>query len=816
MERIAKFIVKIRYILFGLFIALTAVCVYLFFLVKTNYDMTKYLRDTSDSKIALSEMEKTFGEITVVDIVFISKEDLLVNKKKIENLDSVVLALFEDNSQYVKTNNYLLKVYISEGIYSDSTAKVIDEMQDLLTITPHYMSSTSVSFSFLQKAVNQDMVYIVLIGMAVLIIILFLTCSSWIDPLVLVIALGVGIVINLGTNIFLGEISFITRAICIVMQFALSIDFSVVFLHRYKSERALTESKVEALKNTLKAVIIPIGVSAITTIVGLIALTFMDFRIGLDIGLVLAKGVIIGLLTTFLFMPTLLLFFDKLIIKTAKKKRVRPEKKEGSKNRFLNFQVKTRIIIPVFIVAITVVCFIVQRNEEYSYKMTTSKDNSALIVTDKNYIENVFGKSNNFVIVMDENNPKELELINYLENYRYDGKKVFNNIQSIVKRRLNEPMDVETMSTYVDEYMHFKQLFVDAYANFPLIASIFPNASETSLELVISYFYNEMGKDPTTDSVTPLEFLSFMATDSSGHGKINDMVTSIKTTLKGLTFNLIPIDSIVDGIIDAPKVQASVDEYNDMAITAMSLLKNGTKVRILLNMNMDIASEDSFSVVRDLRVRIKEIHPGASIISETGFFVDIKQAFSKDMNLVNIITIVGIFLCVLLAFRNPVFPLILVTILQASTYIAAAISHSSFSSMFFLTYIIVMCIMMGACDDYAIVFADYYKEERTTKDKKASLKASFGKAIIPVITSGGILIITALIVGLASQVKIISDIGFLLALECSIAVILIIFVLPQVIYLCDKILLWDPVAAISRKIKQKKERKKETKDDKLQ
>lgn len=817
MEKIAKFIVKIRYLLFGGFVGLFIVMSVCFFMVGTNYDMTKYLRENSPSKEALTQMEETFGQISVVNLVFTEEQDLYKYKEQIQSIDGVILVLHEDSAAYVQDNNYLLKIFISEGIYASRTAEIVRELSGLLKDCPYHMASASVSFTFLQDAVGRDMIFIVLIASAVLLVVLFITCSSWIDPLLLGLTLFVGIVINMGSNLILGEISFITRAICMVMQFALSMDFSVVLLHRYKEERETAGSKTEALVTALKSTVVPVGIAGITTIAGLVALAFMDFKLGFDIGIVLAKGVIISLLTTFLFMPALLYFFDGLIQKTKKKAKKAssgtaeetPEKPAKETGGFTKFQISTKIILPVLVVLLSVGGFFLSSGTVYSYQVSTSKNAGSKIVGDELRMQEIFGYNNSFVVVMDRDDESELQLVDYLSAYTYNGKLVFNDIQSIVLRKLDVPMTVDEMIAYAELNLGLKALVVEAVTANPPLSLLSPVVVDglvgAGIHETVSYIYEQagVGRD---GRMSPLEILDFLSTKPDKPGFIEQVTAQIKAFIK-TTLPFVNADEVVDMFFDGAVIQQSIDDLNEMALTSLTLLRNSNKVRMVLNMNMPVASEDSFAAAGELRKELLKINPNLGIVSETAIFSDIQVAFSKDVQMVSLITIIGIFLCVLIAFKNPLFPLILVFILQASSWISNSIVNIAFPPLFFITHIMVMCIMMGACDDYAIVFADYYKEERLLHDKKKSLREAFRKSIVPILTSGSILVLSALIVAFATEVQIISDIGLMLALECTIAIGLIIFALPQIVYLFDKFLLWNPVSALKEKFKRRKLKK---------
>ncbi|MDR1697520.1 MAG: MMPL family transporter [Erysipelotrichaceae bacterium] len=803
MNKIATMIFKSKYVLFGIILSLFAVMFAACFYVGTNYDMSKYLSENSATRIAMEEMNESFGEITILELAFEDQDTLNKYKPEIKELDGVILALHENTSEYVQDNKYLLRVFISHGIYSSEAAKLVRAIHQMLQSDPYYLASTTTSFTFLQDATNRDVVYIILIASAVLLVILFLTSSSWIDPLILALALFIGIIINLGSNIFLGEISFVTRAICIVMQFALSLDFSIVFLNRFKEERSTTNDKKTAIVKTLRVTIVPLGIAALTTIVGLVALMFMEFKLGFDIGLVLAKGVIISLLTTFLFMPALLSLFDKAILKTKKKTLRSRIFHSDLKNTdikltaFTKFQTKSAIIIPFLLVGVTATCLLITPKINDAYQTTTSKNPTAKVVSDAKVIENTFGYTNSFIVVFNRNDEVETEIVTWLRTYEINRQPSFNRIESIVDRKLEVPMTAEEMSEYIKTYLNLEQRFNEIIAGSPL-QFLIPDGLVSELVTVgttamVSYVYREVA--PQNGTMTVLETLDYLANESAADATIAVMMDRIKEILN--TYLPYDVSPYLDSLEINERIKVALNELNYSAQTAMTLLRSSDgKARVIANLNLAPSNGKAFEITRELRMVLMTLDDDVHIVSESLILADIEEVFSQDLLLINLITIIGIFIFVLIAFRNPVFPLILVALLQASSIIANCIVSFSFPPMFFITHILVMCIMMGACDDFAILFADYYKEERTQYEKKLSLQNATKKSLPSILTSAAVLILSALIVAFATEVQVIADIGLMLAIECGIAILLIIFVLPQMIYLFDKWLLFDPIAAI--------------------
>ena len=394
MKKIAKFIVKSRYVLLSIFVVLIALSSVLMSKVNINYNLMTYLDKNSTSTVSLTKMEDEFGAVGQCQVLVtnVKYDNALEIKTKIENVSgvaSVVFAQNENDREYYnnETNDALYKVFLTTGNFDTKSYETIDNIKNTLNDYTISLNGGSVESEFLTNAMERDMVIILIVVLVVVFIILSITSSSWLEPVLFLIIAGGAILINMGTNILLNYIpyisnsmSFITKSIAAVMQLALSMDYAIVLLHAYKEETEKGLNKCDAMTMALTRSFAPVSSSSITTIAGLVALMFMSFSIGFDVGLVLAKGILISLLSVFLFMPGLLLLSDKLLLKTShkpldliiknsinnkKEKRIKNGKKVYS---LTNFQERTKIIIPVC--ALVVIAFGLFFNLKTNYSFT--------------------------------------------------------------------------------------------------------------------------------------------------------------------------------------------------------------------------------------------------------------------------------------------------------------------------------------------------------------------------------------------------------------------------------------------------------------
>lgn len=334
MKKIADFIVNKRYPVLIVMLLLGAICSIFMFQVNINTDMTKYLPDDSSMKIGLDIMEDEFPDTEITQTIRVmfrdldrsQKQDLLAKLEEIPYVDSVDYDA--DSSDYNKENYTLYKINTTYDYGSPEERSIESALQENFS---HY----DMTFKNDNTATTDIPLWILCLAILILMVVLFVMCSSWIEPFLFLAVIGLAILLNLGTNIFLGSISNITFSMAAILQLVLSMDYSIILMNRYRQELQQTDNTAKAMKSALTNAFSSITSSSVTTIVGLLALVFMSFKIGFDLGVVLAKGVLISMICIFTVLPGLILLFHKLIQKTAKKElHIRMDKVAGFSYRF--------------------------------------------------------------------------------------------------------------------------------------------------------------------------------------------------------------------------------------------------------------------------------------------------------------------------------------------------------------------------------------------------------------------------------------------------------------------------------------------------
>ena len=316
MRKITDFIINKRYLILCLFIILTIISGILSTKVKVNHDISKYLPDTSETRIGMNIMEEEFAETSTLNLMFenLAEEEKLDIKEELESIQGVDKVDY-DNTEKYNNDNYTLYV-ITVNNKSDS-AIATDVYNQITEKYEGYTIYTSGNIFETNKSVLPF--WIIVLAVASALVILLIMCESYVEPFLFLISILMAVVLNKGTNIMFQNVSHITNSIVAILQMALSMDYSIRLMNRYNQEKQTEKNKVEAMKNALYKAFQAISSSSVTTIVGLLALVFMSFKIGKDLGFVLAKGVLFSLICIFFVLPSLILIFDKWIVKTKKK-----------------------------------------------------------------------------------------------------------------------------------------------------------------------------------------------------------------------------------------------------------------------------------------------------------------------------------------------------------------------------------------------------------------------------------------------------------------------------------------------------------------
>ena len=427
-----EMIINKRKIIEKVFLILVLISVILVQFVKVNYDLTEYLPETARSKIGINILEDEFGYPGTARIMIkdVSIYEAKILKDKIENVDGVDMVLwadsitdiyqgnnfidYEDIKDYYDDNCAVMDVTFDEGDSSQLTSKAIDAIKGI-TGENGYFCGPAVESKSLNETLSKEIAIALVMAIILITIILCLTTTSWFEPFLFLMVMGIAIIINMGTNIIFGTISFLTFSMAAILQLAVAMDYSIFLLHSFTREKEKGISSNEAIGNAIRLSTLSILSSGATTIVGFLALTLMNFSIGRDMGLVLAKGIVISIITVLVLMPSLILRFTDRIERTSHKLFIPPFRK------LAELIYKLRKIIIIAIIMIAVPAYVAQNMNSFLYgNESLGASEGTKVYSDTQEINKHFGRSNLIIVLIpNTSNVREKELSEKLEDLYY-------------------------------------------------------------------------------------------------------------------------------------------------------------------------------------------------------------------------------------------------------------------------------------------------------------------------------------------------------------------------------------------------------------
>ena len=379
-----------KYIVLAIFLVVTVISFLLMSGVQTNYNISDYLDESTETKISLNIIEDDFGMTGNIQVMVenVSVDEAYKISSAIKEIDNVLFVNFDENDPaYYKNGHALFAVVVNGDEYSSTANQVLDDIQvklDNLLENKINLGGSVVEKRNMRNTLKVEIVLIMGIAIAFAYAIMLLMAKSWLEPFFLLVPSGIAVLINLGTNVIFGEISYITKAVAAILQLALSVDYSIILLHEYRNQKNNTTSNDEAMTLAIKKSFAPIVSSALTTMAGLIALFFMTMKIGFDIGVVLTKGIAISAITALTLLPAVLLCVDKVMNKTSKRNLV------ISGQGLCNFAFKKGKPILALALVLVILCGVLQAGNAYLFT-DSANPNQTIIDT--------FGANNTVVVV---------------------------------------------------------------------------------------------------------------------------------------------------------------------------------------------------------------------------------------------------------------------------------------------------------------------------------------------------------------------------------------------------------------------------------
>ena len=991
-----------KLIIVGVFLFLALLGLILSRGVKINYNLSDYLGKDTETSIALEIMTEEFGMTGNVQVMLsgIDKPTAKAVKEELSSIEGALNVSFDEDSpsSYDEaTSSALFTILIDGEDHSDTAKAVIEEIK--VRLGDKYgaveLGGSTIEYNALRENTGKEMGLIIVLSISMAAALLLITASSWIEPLILLACSGIAIAINMGLNLFLGEISYITNSVSSILQLALSVDYSIVLLHAYRDEKKLESDSTIAMRRAVKAVFNPVAASALTTIAGLVALLFMSFTIGFDIGIVLIKGIVISAVSALTFLPVVVLLIEKLIQKTAKRAFV-PDGEIFSRFAFKANKVITPVVAFLILIGAVLQSFntygftdsigsnekiektfgrndsivlvyktgdadgdyrkeLVLRDELLSYQNSEGKTPLASYTAYSTTVREIYDlKKAIKVLGLGEGDvkmlfsmyniyntpdalmltPKEFvrytydimnsdpDVVGMIDQKTKDTIKLLYGIGNIMPEsltadelitKLNDAAGDGIISDFAIKQMyglyHFDKienkkinakelcLFLvdkinsgslpDSFSNKKGIISALSlvasgnlsyeefhkkygtyGGSAFSSDLIqqayIIYFVDNAkinGQSITDIKIGGRELIDFIIETSKTNSAVKEQLTEdIRNSLDDLvtvdaflTENT-PLDYLTltermnrlqsevksvssSGTLDSEKISgvyikyavanettaamapieardlvtfikdnmrtnallankmtsehhAKVEDAEAMIAGAGDLFIGDSYSRALIGVRLPAEGPEMVSFIEYLIDKAQDIFgDDAHITGKVVSTYDLQAAFDLDNLIITFFTIISIFLVILAVFKSLSLPLILVLVIQGAIWISLSLCFIGGGLVFFMSYIVTTCILMGATVDYGILMSNNYLVYRKTMDKDESLKRAVDSAMPTVFTSGLILVVCGFVISLISSQNSIASVGTLLAQGTLVSIVMITVGLPSILYLLDKYIL---------------------------
>lgn len=754
LKKIPEGIVKLKWVFLVLFVALSIFGAVMIPHTKINYDLTGYLPAHCDSSTALELLKKEFDDkgMAYVMVKDVTPEKAGEIKTRLEKVEGVATVTYVESMNY-KNNSALYTVTLKDY---DSTAGAFDAVKDVidaLSDEKAYLSGQS-AFSYYTKLETEQS--IMKLGIAIVVIILLVmlfTSKTYFELIVLILVFGAAMAINMGTNfLFVNGISYIANLVALVLQLALSLDYSIILLHRYMEERDNGEDAKTATVTALTKGLPEILSSSLTTVAGLAALMLMTLSIGAEIGLSLAKGIVVSMATVIFFMPALLVIFDKPIQKTRHKSFVPNVTKPA------RAIVKARkVIVPAFLL-IAILAGVAQGFNKYSFNYNSG----SLIVAPKKVIEDTgFGTLNSLVVVVPKGDAeKERQLVKYVESFDLIDKSQTTALSTINVYSFIDADSSETL--YLTDEVSKKDIG-DLIDKIPSDAGVNPLIIKPIIESWFDDYvknYLPEGTKPSKAKVRLIDLLDFAVREK--------------------------FDAISRFIGDDPEKLAYLEQIKQISF-AKANLESENYSRITFNINGGVEDDDVFELVKTLKSGVSDFYEERYITGESVVCYEMSEYFMKDNLMVCLFTDLFILVILLITFRNISLPIILILAIQGGIFINFAIPFLSKTSISFIGYLIISAIQMGATIDYAIVLTNRYRGIRKDFTDRYDAMAAATNAVFPtILTSGVILTATGFVMSMLSS-GVVAQLGLLLGVGTLTSIIIVLFVLPSLLLVTEKV-----------------------------
>ena len=738
--KVAGFIVDKRKaieILFVLAIIYSIICMNK---VNINQDITKYLPETSETRVGISLMEEqfvTYGSANIL-LTNVTYEEACKIADSIKDIPGVNGVEFDQTSDYFSGTNALIAVTVYGEAEDPEAIETMERVYEKIAPYDNYVSTTIGANEKAAESLNDDVKVILVLAVIIIVVVLLLSTKAYGQIPVLLLTFGTAALLNKGTNYWFGEISSVTDSIAVVLQLAMAIDYAIILCDRFMEEHENMDV-IPAVKVALSKAIPEISSSSLTTISGMVALMFMQFRLGYDMGIVLVKAILFSLISVFFFMPGLLVIFSGAIDKSHHKSFVPKISFVGK------FASATKFIVPPLFVIVIVMCAIISNNCLYLYdtdSVVSAKKSEEKIAEEK--IEAVFGKTNQLVVMVPVGDyESEAVVLSRISSLPY-----VSDALGLANQKIND----------------------DYYLTQKITPREFAELTDLDQEVVkilfSAYAYDKEEYGPIVTGIdeygVPIIDMFLFLYDQYEEGYVT-LSDEMDETLNDL------YETLHEG-----EIQLKGEEYS----------------RFVLNLELPREGEEVYKAMSEIRAIAEQYYGAGNVIlvgNSTSCY-DLQSSFANDNLLISILTALFVMIILFFTFQSAGLPVLLVATIQGSIWINFTIPSLQNQGIYFIAYLIVSAIQMGATIDYAIVISSRYLVLKKELPLKEAITETINQAFPTIFTSGSIMTCAGFIIGYISSDATIAAMGIALGRGTLISIILVLFVLPQILMLGDYII----------------------------
>ena len=736
-EKIATFVVDKRTLFFLLYLFAFVFCAISSGWVTVENDVTTYLSEDTEIRQGLDAMNGNFitpgtARVMVSNITLDKAWEL---NQIISGTDGIVMSAFDGTAATYKDTSALFEITFRHGPLTQEAITSMDAVRSTLAGYDFWVDTT---VGYDENALlDSEMTVIGIVAVIIVLVVLTLTSRSYAEVPVLLITFGMAAMLNMGTNFIFDKISFISDSVAVVLQLALAVDYAIILCHRFTDEHEHKPAREAAIAALSKA-IPEIASSSMTTICGLAALGFMKFSVGMDMAVVLIKAIFLSLLSVFTLMPGLLVLFAPLMSKTKHRKLLPNITLLGK------FAVKTRRILPPIFVLLLIGAFILSSQCPYCYSYNDLKT-AKMSERQHAYfqIKDTFGVSNMLALLVPAGDYEaEMALLEDLEA-QPEVKSVMGlgNIEAMNGYNLTDALNPREFSELIGLDYEIAQALYGLYA-----------------------------------------------VDQNQYGQVLSMVEDYKVPLFDMFLFL--KDQIQDHNIDlSVGSMTDVTEMLSQLDMAKAQMQSQQYSRMVMYLDLPEESEETFAFLSEAREIVGKYYDGDYyLIGNSTSCRDLSASFATDNLMISILSALFVIIVLLFTFQSAGLPVLLILVIQGSIWINFSFPTLTETPLYFLGYLIVSAIQMGANIDYAIVISSHYQEMKETLPHKQAIVVALNKAFPTVFTSGIMMASAGLLIGNLSAQPVVSIMGMCIGRGTIISIILVLLVLPSILVLGDSII----------------------------